>query len=300
MITPMCPDETVDEDSARRLTRVLLSAGVDGLWLLGTSGEFAALDAGARASLVEAVCDEVAGRVPVVVNVSQPGTALTIRTGRDAVRAGADGVAATPPFYHPHSPAEIDRHYRTTKDALGDVPLFAYHIPQNVQPPLDAASIVALAADGVLQGMKDSQPNLQWFRLVADRTREATGPDPFTMLMGTRTLVDVAADVGAHGVVPAMANLVPAACRRAFFGESGTVREDVKTISGCEALTAHVRATSGTATAICAIKAVLCHWGVIASDRVGLPLVAPAADQLEALGTALAALTPLTDPEGSA
>ncbi|MEV7232111.1 dihydrodipicolinate synthase family protein [Polymorphospora sp. NPDC051019] len=299
MVTPMHPDETVDETSARRLVRALLSAETDGLWLLGTSGEFAALDAAERTRLVEVVCDEVAGRVPVVVNVSQPGTALAIRTGRDAIRAGADALAATPPFYYPHSPMEIDGHYRALKDAHADVPLFAYNIPQNVRPALEAAGVVALAADGVLQGIKDSQNDLQWFRRVADRTREVVGPDGFTMLLGTRTLVDVAADVGAHGVVPAMANVAPSACRRAFFNPGDQTRADVDTISAYEQLTAHAVATSVNATAICAVKTALWHWGIIASPQVSAPLRAPQGDALQALLTALSALAPLTNPDGS-
>jgi 4-hydroxy-tetrahydrodipicolinate synthase len=299
MVTPMRPDETVDEASARRLVRALLAAEADGLWLLGTTGEFATLDDTERTRLVEVVCAEVAGRVPVVVNVSQPGTGLAIRTGRDAIRAGADGLAATPPFYYPHSPAELDRHYRTLKDAHGDVPLFAYNIPQNVRPALEAATVVALAADGVLQGIKDSQNNLQWFRLVADRTREAVGPDRFAMLLGTRTLLDVAAAVGADGVVPAMANVAPLACRRAFFNPGDQTRADVATISAYEQLTAHAVGTSASATAICAIKTALWHWGIIASPQVGAPLRAPEGDALQALLTALSALTPLTNPDGS-
>ncbi|MFC0529881.1 dihydrodipicolinate synthase family protein [Phytohabitans kaempferiae] len=299
MVTPMHPDETVDEGSARRLVRALLAAGVDGVWLLGTTGEFAALDTAERTRLVEVVCDEVAGRVPVVVNVSQPGTALAIRTGRDAVRAGADGLAATPPFYYPHSAAEIDGHYRALKEAHADVPLFAYNIPQNVRPALEAGSVVVLAADGILQGIKDSQNNLQWFRLVADRTREAVGPDAFAMLLGTRTLVDVATAVGAHGVVPAMANVAPAACRRAFLQPGAGARADIDTISAYEQMTGHVVATSANATAICAVKTALWHWGVIASPQVSAPLRPPRGDALEALLTALSALAPLTNPDGS-
>ena len=44
IITPLKPDESLDKSSLRSLVRYLLNNGVHGLWVSGTTGEFANLD----------------------------------------------------------------------------------------------------------------------------------------------------------------------------------------------------------------------------------------------------------------
>src|SRR5690606_33784722 len=145
--------------------------------------------------------DTVAGSLPVVVNVGQSGTRATVRAATDAVRRGATAVASTPPHYFPHSQPDIERHYRALKDAVGDVPLLAYNIPQHVQPQVSAALVLALAVEGILHGIKDSQNDLQWFRRLALAVDRGGVADSFSLLLGSRSLLDVARQVGADGVV---------------------------------------------------------------------------------------------------
>ena len=65
MITPLNADETLDESGVTRMVEHVLSGGVRGIFLLGTSGEGPALSVETKSQLVRAVCREVRGRVPV-------------------------------------------------------------------------------------------------------------------------------------------------------------------------------------------------------------------------------------------
>src|SRR5437870_2495096 len=82
-------DETIDLGSLRRLIDFLIGEGVHGIWVLGTTGEFASFSRRERAEAVEAAVGAVNGRVPVVVNISDAATRLAVEHARDARDAGA-------------------------------------------------------------------------------------------------------------------------------------------------------------------------------------------------------------------
>ena len=96
ILTPLHPDETVDTQSLQRLVNYLLDNGVHGIWVSGTTGEFGALSDQQRLVSIETVVDEVAGRVPIIGNVSGASTQLSLEMARAVQEMGLDGVAATP------------------------------------------------------------------------------------------------------------------------------------------------------------------------------------------------------------
>lgn len=163
VVTPLTIDEQVDHASLRRLIKWLLQRGVHGLWVMGSTGEFAALDAQQRAEAIATVVDTVAGRVPVLAGISDAGTELAVRHGRAAREAGADAVAATPPYYFPVAQDEILAHYRRIREAV-DLPLLIYNFPKMVKVNLDLSTALELAGEGTVIGIKDSQNDLEWFR----------------------------------------------------------------------------------------------------------------------------------------
>ena len=76
ILTPLNPNETVDTNSLRRLVNYLIDNGIHGIWVSGTTGEFAALSDQQRLISIETVVDEVAGRIPVIGNISGASTQL--------------------------------------------------------------------------------------------------------------------------------------------------------------------------------------------------------------------------------
>ncbi len=90
VITPLTPAGEVDTASLRRLTGHLITAGVHGLFLLGSSGEAAYLTDARRLTALETAVDAAAGRVPVLAGVIDTTTARVLDRAADAARAGAD------------------------------------------------------------------------------------------------------------------------------------------------------------------------------------------------------------------
>jgi 4-hydroxy-tetrahydrodipicolinate synthase len=83
LVSPVAPDGTVLEAELRRLVDHLIASGVHGLTPLGSTGEFAYLDAEQRRRIVEIVVSQTAGRVPVVAGVASTTIVDAERQARD-------------------------------------------------------------------------------------------------------------------------------------------------------------------------------------------------------------------------
>lgn len=149
--TPLTPDSEVDVPSLTRLVDHLVGAGVDGLFVLGSTSEVAYLPDGHRRTVMETVVRHVAGQLPVLAGAIDMTTLRVLDHVRAAERAGADAVVVTAPYYTRTHPAEIARHFRLVAAASG-VPVFAYDQPASVPLKLGADLVLELAAEGSWPG----------------------------------------------------------------------------------------------------------------------------------------------------
>jgi 4-hydroxy-tetrahydrodipicolinate synthase len=204
LTTPLTPGGEVDSASLERLCAFLLEAGVDGLFVCGSSGEVALLSDAQRASVIEVAAGAAAGQVPVLAGVIDTGTLRVIDHALAAVKAGADAVVSTPPFYVAPHPDEVVRHFELLRDAV-DVPVIAYDIPSATHSPLPLIAVERLARDGTIAALKDSSGNVDGFR----RMLSATSDTGLRVLTGSETVTDLALQLGGHGAVPGLANVDP-------------------------------------------------------------------------------------------
>ncbi len=272
MLTPLNPDETVDVPSLRSLVNYLIDNGVHGIWASGTTGEFANLPDSERIRSMEAVVDEVAGRVPVIGNISSTSTQMSVTLAQEVSELGMDGIALTPPYYYPDSQDELMDHYRYTRDSVG-VPLWVYNIPQTVKTAVEPSTIAALAAEGTVVGVKDSSGAgelLAQLNVLCDH-----GEIPLLRFLGTAFRVTSAGSVGVHGVIPGIANLVPDACARGWeageAGDADTVRECNAQIIRAQKVGAVARGGGANAASFGGMKTALKHMGVIEHDITSRP-----------------------------
>ncbi|NTG90386.1 dihydrodipicolinate synthase family protein [Agrobacterium rhizogenes] len=205
VVTPLKADLTVDYASYTRVLEHLIEAGCHGLFVLGSTSEVVFHDEKTRQEIIEHSAKVINGRVPLIVGVIDPTTDRVINHAEIAKAAGADAVVVTAPFYTVTSQSEILDHFRYIRDAV-DVPLIAYDIPVCVHVKLQRQTIATLAREGAIIGVKDSSGDDGNFRYLlldlADRK------DIFLMT-GSEIVVDNALLMGAHGVVPGIANVDP-------------------------------------------------------------------------------------------
>ena len=294
MLTPLNDDESLDEASLRRLVDFLIEAGVHGIWSMGTTGEFAGLPEQERAKGVRATVEQTRGRVPVIANIGDSSTTLALRHAKHATEVGADALALTPPHYYPHSMDEMLTHFRAMKDAHPDLPLLIYNIPQTVKVKMSLQTTLQLAREGTVQGIKDSQNDLRWFRMLTVAIREGGLEDQFRMFLGTRILCDAAQIIGAHGAIPATSNVAPApaaeAWEAAVSGDYALSAKAQEVVMGYEDLSELAQGGSPDAASYSSMKNILKEWGIIASTRLTRPLHEFADDEVMALRQRLHAL----------
>ncbi|WP_236791358.1 dihydrodipicolinate synthase family protein [Amycolatopsis sp. GM8] len=270
--TPLTPGRELDVPSLERLTGFLLDAGVHGLFVTGSTGEVAYLTDDVRYRALEVVSGVAAGQVPVLAGIIDTTTPRVIAHARAAQTHGAQALVATVPFYAPTSPVEFPAHFRAIR-AAADIPLIGYDIPGSVHTKLPAEVVAELAADGTLDGIKDSSGDLDGFR----RVLELADTPGFRVFTGSETMADVAMFLGSHGLVPGLANVDPhgyvrlyEAARRGDWVAAATEQRRLRELF--RMITVGGTRIGPSASAIGALKYSLVARGILASGTTSLPM----------------------------
>ena len=204
MVTPFRPDESLDLDALRRLTRHLIEGGVHGLFPTGSQGEFYALTPGERQRIWETVVEETQGRIPVYAGTGAITTTEVIALNRIAERAGASAVSVITPYFISPTQEELYHHYMAIADATA-LPVILYSNPGRTGGlNLSAALVSRLAQHPNIVGIKDSSGDLSLTMAYLAATNEA-----FTVLLGRDTLILAGLIHGAKGSITATANAAP-------------------------------------------------------------------------------------------
>lgn len=210
-VTPFAADPSgLNGLSVTRLTGLvdrLVGAGVHAIAPLGSTGELAYLEEPEFDGVVNTTIAAVAGRVPVIVGVSDVTTAKTIRRAQYAQQAGADAVMILPVSYWKLTECEIVQHYRSVSDAI-DIPIMAYNNPATSGVDMRPELLVTMfeTIDQVSM-VKESTGDLTRMQRIAELSG---GQLPF--YNGSNPLVLDALKAGAAGWCTAAPNLRPQPC----------------------------------------------------------------------------------------
>ncbi len=205
MVTPLSDRDTLDAAGLERLVEHILAGGVQGLFILGTTGEGPSLSYRLRCELVERVCEQVAGRVPVLVGISDTSLVESLNLADYAADAGARAVVLAPPYYYPAGQAEL-LHYIQHIAAELPLPVFLYNLPSHTKLSFDPETVRRLIEIPNVVGLKDSSAEMIYFHKVRRLAEERAD---WSLLIGPEELLAEAVLLGAHGGVSGGANLCP-------------------------------------------------------------------------------------------
>ena len=158
LVSPIEPGGQIRTDVLGRLCDDLIKAGVHGLTPLGSTGEFAYLNAEQRASVVQTTIEAANGRVPVVAGVASTSTLDAVAQAKAYEKLGADGILAILEAYFPLSDAQVESYFRAIADAV-DIPVVIYTNPQFQRSDLTLDVIARLAAHPRIGYIKDASTN---------------------------------------------------------------------------------------------------------------------------------------------
>jgi len=213
LITPLTPEEDLDEAGLERVVRHVLEGGVHGLLVNGTTGEGLCLLEEQRRTAVDVVVRTVAGRVPVLANVGGASTRQALDELESVAEMGVDAVVAHPPFFLPiNDQREILEFYRQLAKA-SPLPLFIYNLPMVVGVGISIAVLLELLELEDVAGIKDSSADFVYLtRLVELKKRR---PD-FRIFIGKSHLWAAGIWSGADGGLDGVSNVAPALCVQLF------------------------------------------------------------------------------------
>ncbi len=205
MATPLLDRDTLDVTGLEKLIEHILAGGVHGLFILGTTGEAPSLSQRLRRELIERVCEQVKGRVPVLVGITDTCFVESVNIACKAKDAGAQAVVLAPPYYFPAGQGELLEYLEHLTPEL-PLPLVLYNIPSYTKLVFEPDTVKAAAAITGIVGIKESSGNMAYFHKLLSLLKKQ--PD-FSLLMGHEELLAEAVLKGAHGSVCGGANLVP-------------------------------------------------------------------------------------------
>lgn len=206
MATPINPETgEVQIDVIPQLVDFLITRGVGGLFVGGTTGEGVFLNSDQRRKLHEISVSAAGGRVPVMVHAGALQTETAVELARHAASIGADAIAAiTPIFYGIHDDALV-AYYQAIAGAAPEMPLFAYEMPHmavnGISPELARRMFMEIPS---LAGLKSSNRDAQVIRGLLDVI-----PDGRILLAGNESIALGSLALGANGMISGLATAVP-------------------------------------------------------------------------------------------
>ena len=156
VISPLTPTGAVDVEAIERITARLLTARIDGMFVLGSSGEGPSLSDSQRRATVLAYREASAGRVPIYMGAPDPSPERARDTVRMAVELSVDAVVLGAPYYFTGAgPSHVRDHVLR---GLGgaSIPAIIYNLPQAMGNAFTPEVVLELATDERIIAIKDS------------------------------------------------------------------------------------------------------------------------------------------------
>jgi dihydrodipicolinate synthase/N-acetylneuraminate lyase len=183
----------------------LVAGGVNAAFILGSTGELASLPPAQRERAIESAVAAAAGRLPVLVGITDTCTAESVRLGRLACDLGAAAVVVMAPYYYELSQDELRSHFRSLLPQL-ELPVMIYHMPWLNGHDLDDETLRAVMDMPNLIGFKDSSGDIAFLERLLGIA--AARPE-LAVLVGDESRFLEGLRLGAHGVVGGGANIDP-------------------------------------------------------------------------------------------
>ncbi|MGG1922609.1 dihydrodipicolinate synthase family protein [Chryseobacterium sp.] len=202
-ITPFDPNEKVDIPLFKHLVERLITSGSHGIAPLGSTGVMPYLSDEEKEEVTEATLQQVKGRIPTLVGVSNLTTEKTIHHAQFAEKAGADAVMIIPMSYWKLTDDEIVTHYDAVARKIS-IPIMAYNNPATSGVDMSPALLKRLLEIPNVTMIKESTGDVQRMHYL----RRELGED-VAFYNGSNPLALAAFSAGARGWCTAAPNLIP-------------------------------------------------------------------------------------------
>lgn len=202
-ITPFDENEKVDIPLFKKLAERLVVSGNHGIAPLGSTGVLPYLSDDEKEAVTEATLQQVKGRIPTLVGVSNLTTDKTIHHAQFAEKAGADAVMIIPMSYWKLTDDEIVAHYDAVAEKIS-IPIMAYNNPATGGVDMSPLLLKRLLEIPNVTMIKESTGDIQRMHYLRKELGEDTA-----FYNGSNPLALAAFSAGATGWCTAASNLIP-------------------------------------------------------------------------------------------
>jgi 4-hydroxy-tetrahydrodipicolinate synthase len=204
IVTPFSAEGRIDWESLKTLIEFWITARVEYLVVLGTTGESATIHGAEKQELFSFVSSTVGGRVPLVAGIGGNDTAEVIDGYKQFDLAGYDAILTVGPYYNKPNQEGIFQHYKALSDAT-PLPIMMYNVPSRTGMNITGETQLRIARECKnVFATKEASGNMEQVNQIIKYKPESfmviSGDDPITLQM-------IAA--GAEGLVSVVANAFP-------------------------------------------------------------------------------------------
>ncbi len=212
-LTPFTKDG-IDYERYGKVLDFHLNNAAKGLALPTHAGESVSLTAEERKALLAFAVKHVRGRVPVIANVSEAGTALATSLAAHAKQTGASAIMCSVPYYWTPPQSMLVEHFATIATA-GGLPFFVYNFPEEMnEVEFVSKSVVDLLGRiPNFAGLIDA--SLDWQYMIEVVTVARAIRSDFQFVSGTEYMISASA-VGATGLLSPLATVAPRLVRKLY------------------------------------------------------------------------------------
>jgi 4-hydroxy-tetrahydrodipicolinate synthase len=202
-ITPFHENDTINLPLFKDMVEKLVTSGSHGIASLGSAGVMPYLSDEEKEAVTEATIQQVNGRIPTLIGVSNLTTEKTIHHAQFAEKAGADAVMIIPMSYWKLTDDEIVAHYDAVASKIS-IPIMAYNNPATGGVDMSPVLLKRLLEIPNVTMIKESTGDIQRMHYL----RKELGED-VAFYNGSNPLALAAFSAGATGWCTAAPNLIP-------------------------------------------------------------------------------------------
>ena len=206
IVTPFNDDETqtINYQATDQLIDHLIKNGVNGIFPLGSNGEFNVLTIKERNEFASHVINYVNHRVPVYVGTGACSTNEAVYLSRKAEELGADALSVITPYFFKLRDEDIYDYYKQIAESV-KIPIILYNIPGNTQNNINPKVLDQLAEIPNVAGIKDSSGNTESINAYLKVVQKHKN---LHFLIGSDSKISYAFERGATGAIAGTSNLL--------------------------------------------------------------------------------------------
>ena len=205
LVTPLADRDKLDHAGTQRLLEHVIDGGVNGIFILGTTGEAPSLSYRLRREFIQLVGEIVAQRVPAFVGITDTSLVESLRLADFAKEAGVDAVVLSTPYYFPAGQTELIQYIADIVEEIS-LPLMLYNMPSLTKVWFEIDTLRTLTQHDQIVGVKDSSGDMKYFQQML--ALKELRPD-WSMFIGPEHLTAQAIGMGGDGGVNGGANIYP-------------------------------------------------------------------------------------------